>query len=376
MKICYVTHQPNLTGANQSLLDMISLWNKDEVEPLVLLRKKGPIIDELKKRNIKYKVVFYTTANKSNKHQWKDIFRIIANCFAVIKIKKILKSEKVDIVHNNSIFVGVGMEAAYQLKIPYISHLREFGWDDQMVTLLNEKRQYYLVDNASCAIAISKAIKEKYEKEIRNVKYVILYNGIDEKKYYQKHSQLFSENVTKILLAGRISPGKCQIDAIKAAEILINKNICNFILYIVGGVGDFEYNKKIKEYVIERDIQQIKFVDFCDLKDMRANCDICLICSKKEAMGRVTIEGMMSGCLTIGANSGATPELISDGVNGILYESENPISLSNAIIKAMNEKTKMREIAKNGQTYAVETFSVNKYNEKIKKIYNKIRNGE
>ena len=43
------------------------------------------------------------------------------------------------------------------------------------------------------------------------------------------------------------------------------------------------------------------------------------MCSRAEAFGRVTVEAMKLGLPVIGAARGATPELVRDGWNGLLY---------------------------------------------------------
>ena len=55
MKVCYVTHKPNLTGANRSLLDLLDGLDRDRYEPVVLVNRRGPLLAELKKRDIPYK---------------------------------------------------------------------------------------------------------------------------------------------------------------------------------------------------------------------------------------------------------------------------------------------------------------------------------
>lgn len=372
MKVCYVTHQPNLTGASQSLLDIVSNWNGTDVEPVVLLRKYGPLVEELKKRNIRYKIIKYTTASKSKKNGWKDIIRKVINKIAIYKIKKFYKQEGFDVIHNNSLFVCVGMEAAIKAKIPYICHLREFGWEDQKIRFMNEKRQHYLINNADVAICISNVIKKKYVEIAKDVHYLTVHNGIDSKRFYQQHKEILSDSEINILLAGRIAPGKGQFEAIKAAKILVDKGFENFNLYIAGGVDNIEYDLKNKEYVEKHGLKQVKFLKFTDLKELRGKCDIGLICSVNEAMGRVTIESMLSGCLTIGANAGATPELIDNGKTGLLYTSGEPESLAENILMACRNKEEMREIAKEGQIYALDKFDIEKYNLFLRKIYTTI----
>ena len=58
MKVCYVTHKSNLTGANRSLLDLLDGLDRDVVEPCVLVGRKGPLLKELQQRGIPYCYAF------------------------------------------------------------------------------------------------------------------------------------------------------------------------------------------------------------------------------------------------------------------------------------------------------------------------------
>src|SRR5699024_9345504 len=149
---------------------------------------------------------------------------------------------------------------------------------------------------ANGIIGISKAVKEKFEpifqKEVK-----LIYNGIPLDEYIIKNKPpLYSSETINILIAGRIVEGKGQLQAVKAIKHLFDTNIKNIKLIIVGKVDSENYFNKLKSYIerfsLEDQITIYEHTD--DLKHLRKKCDIGLICSKKEAFGRVTIETMVS----------------------------------------------------------------------------------
>ena len=54
----------------------------------------------------------------------------------------------------------------------------------------------------------------------------------------------------------------------------------------------------------------------------------------------------------IGADAGANPELIQDGVNGLLYKSGDIQDLKEKILWCIQNKTKAKEIGKKSMNYA------------------------
>lgn len=376
-KICFVTHLPNLNGATRSLLDLLDGLDKTKFEPLVLINSEGPIIEELKKRNIRYRKTFYSPATNST-NKIKNIVKAILNSsliniVSVSLVKKIFQEEKIDIVHNNSYLVSVGMQAAKELGIPYVCHLREFVFEDHGRSFFYEERQTDLLKNANAVIAITKAVKEKFQPDTPK-EIVVLFDGIKVENYEIKPRELFSNSDINILMAGRISPGKGQLDSIKAVEYVREKYPNrNIKLKIIGGIGDSDYYQKITGYVSENKLDFVEIHEFVsDLKKIRENTDIGLTCSSFEALGRVTVENMLSSLVTIGADSAGTSELIENGKNGYLYEKGNYRDLADKIIYAILNKETSDQLAKNAHDEAMIKFDIEYYSRKLEDIYSNL----
>ncbi|HFI0811054.1 TPA: glycosyltransferase family 4 protein [Streptococcus suis] len=376
-KICFVTHLPNLNGATRSLLDLLDGLDKTKFEPLVLINSEGPIIEELKKRNIRYRKTFYSPATNST-NKIKNVVKAILNSslinmVSVSLVKKIFQEEKIDIVHNNSYLVSVGMQAAKELGIPYVCHLREFVFEDHGRSFFYEERQTDLLKNANAVIAITKAVKEKFQPDTPK-EIVVLFDGIKVENYEIKPRELFSNSDINILMAGRISPGKGQLDSIKAVEYVREKYPNrNIKLKIIGGIGDSDYYQKITGYVSENKLDFVEIHEFVsDLKKIRENTDIGLTCSSFEALGRVTVENMLSSLVTIGADSAGTSELIENGKNGYLYEKGNYRDLADKIIYAILNKETSDQLAKNAHDEAMIKFDIEYYSRKLEDIYSNL----
>lgn len=373
MKICFVTHKPNLTGTNQSLIDMLEGFKDLDVQPVVLVKSKGPLLFELEKISIPYKIIRYTNevSERRKKNQGIDTIRKYYNYIALPEIMHYFQKEKFDVIHVNSFMNGIGLQAAQKCHIPYVCHLRDFIEEDHGLYFINENKQYQNLRNANKIIAISNAIKKKFIKYVSEEKISIMYDPIDSAKYYIKHSTLFSDGIN-MLLAGTIKKTKGQLDAIQAVEILRNSYGINAKLFIVGSSDGSNYLEYIKNYVKCNSLTGVKFLPFTNLKEIRKKCDIGLMCSSNEGMGRVTLESMLSGCLTIGADAGATSELIQHQNNGLLYTNNDPESLAKQIMWAFNNKERANKIALLAQKKVNEQFDKRDYSQKIISIYKQI----
>ena len=81
---------------------------------------------------------------------------------------------------------------------------------------------------------------------------------------------------------------------------------------------------------------------------------------------------MLGKCLVIGANSGATTEIISDRVNGILYEENSIDSFSASLIEAINNYEKYADLIENAQHEAVKKYSLEADIQSVMKLYSEL----
>lgn len=378
MKVCYVTHLPNLTGASQSLLDLLHALEGTEVEPVVLLGRHGPLEQELKERGVPFQVIRYANELKKDESRLHTLRKDALNVLAKRKVKAFLKAEGVELVHNNSMFVGIGMACANALGIPYIAHIRDYVEEDHGLQLEHQEAQSRLVQSAGAAIAVSKALakaaEEKYGAPEGGI--TAIYDGVDVDRYYiapEARKTPLSGKTTELLLAGRISPGKGQLEAAKAVAELNKEPNAHCHLTIVGSVGVPSYMEELESFVSGLPEGQVSILPFVeDLNALRAETDIALVCSSSEAMGRVTIESLLAGCLVVGADGGATPELLADD-RGVLYEPGSVEALAEAIRRVSSmDPAEVRAVVERGQAFSKKEFGLEQYAEKVLQLYREL----
>lgn len=378
MNICYVSDVGDkISGGHQSLLNLIIEEKKRGINPYLVSHKNWEILDKASNINIKIGVIpsklMIVNVNDSNIiSKIKYPLKLIYNKIYLKKAIKFIEENNIELIHLNSLLSSPTMAyAALKCNVPFIWHIREFMEEDHKQTFINKKQMFSIVQKANNVIAISSAVQRKYEK-VLDKKLDLVYNGLPINNELVINKPRFENIKINILLVGRIVEGKRQLDAVKAIEFLYKeKGIDNIHLNIVGYRGIGSYEKQLKQYIEENKLAQIISIrDFTyDLKEIRINNDIGLICSSSEAFGRVTIENMLSGMLLIGANSGGTPELVENNVSGLLYESENYLDLADKIEYAIMNKDKMKRIIECGRESAIINFSMEKTADNVFKIY-------
>lgn len=382
MNICFVVaFGRSLAGSQQSLLNLIDNLDDQDMEFYIGCHKDWELIEIFRKKGMETKIVKARTSSVSRKNffilKGFEIFAPIIHFYNFLHINRaanFLKSKNIDIVHiNTTLASDIWAEAAIKSNIPYIYHIREFLTEDHDRDFWDKKYSYKLLEKSYCNIAITDTIKRFWSQKASN-DYRLIYNGLPKNEYYIENNIIFDKEVVTCIIIGRIRASKGQMDAVKAIEYLLSAGISNVYLKIVGYRGRDNYEKELKKYIDDKGLNKnISLIDYSyDLTQYRASCDIGLIGSKAEAFGRVTIENMLAGLLTIGTNSGGTPELIEHGKTGFLYEYGNYIQLAKLIQFAINNRDTMKKIALEGQNNALQNFSIEKTAQSVKKLYNEI----
>lgn len=380
MNVLFIATYEGLSGASYSLIGMINELKKRNVNPLVVTLKHGKIENLLSQNGIPHITVrgypWVIAIEKKNSIRPKVLWQIkkLINYFAEIRIGKILAENQIDVVHINTATAGVGFRAAKKLGIPVIWHLREFVEEDLKKTFWNEKWSLHSIKNASCVIAISESVKEKFSARIKMKNIKLIYNGVPFENFNaERQYDIFAEPTIRIIIAGRIDPGKGHREVINAIYRIIKNGETNIRLNIAGTTQYPEYEQELREMVHTYKLEEyVKFLGYRnDIPGLFMASDIVLVASKAEAFGRVTVEAMMSGALVIGADTAGTKELIGEDY-GLLYEQGNAESLAETISFSIENKDEMRTIAHRARIHAEDMFTARENARKVHEIYTHI----
>ena len=134
-------------------------------------------------------------------------------------------------------------------------------------------------------------------------------------------------------------------------------------LVIVGHVMNDDYmlnlNRLISEYCLE---EKIRFVPFVNKPMEIMQClDLTILSTYEETFGLVVAESMLVGTPVIGSNAGGVPEIIQDGMNGLLFETKNVQSLSEKIMIMIESKDLRDTFIKNGISFVKEKFDYDRH---------------
>lgn len=368
MKVLMITNSQMGYGANNSMMDMMIALREWGVDFIVLLQKNGEIVHELKNRNIRFYILSYEYSASTVATCSVKLKKLLHNIKLLRNAKRIVIENKIDIIHTNASNVDFGAWLSVVCKLPHIWHIRELMKEDYKLIYDFPKMEEMLMNNADYLIPISNYVKEKRKCGKNSI---VIYNGVDIEKYAIHKERLFTDEIMHLLFCGVISKEKGIMDAVKAIKKIVRWGIYNIRLDIVGKRNS--YSNRIAKYVKDNGLENHIFFHGYkkDMRPFRKNANIALMCSKSEALGRVTIESMLGECLVIGANRGGTLELIKDGKTGYLYAAGDVSQLARKILLVYEDLESSTKIVREAKKFAQEKFNSKEYAQKIWNIYNK-----
>lgn len=362
-KILYLIESEDPGGAENILLSLVSFF-KDKASVYVGCLKKGWTYQSLLKKGVKPILI---------KHG-KGAFDIKL----LYQLIKVIRSKHINLVHSH--LFDINFYSCIAAKITGVSHVATEHGD---IHHLSKQLNYRMIIKAKAIsrfsnklVFVSRFTKDKF-LEIANPKgenCAVIYNGVDLKNYQLRvcSSKKKAEIGIKEdeLIVGNVAslyPVKGQLYLLKAASLVLSQ-IPKARFIIVGeGPLEGELKKEASRLGIS---PYVKFLGFrSDVNELLKIMDVFVLCSLSEAMPLSLIEAMASGTPVVATKVGGVPEVVDDGIDGILVPRVDPEALAEKIILLIKDKEKAKLFAKNAYKKVSFRFSLNGMLQKYEHIY-------
>jgi glycosyltransferase involved in cell wall biosynthesis len=169
---------------------------------------------------------------------------------------------------------------------------------------------------------------------------------------------------------GRVSRAKGHDVAAKALTTLLSRGV-DAELSIAG-----DASPDIRREMESLAPVGLKFLGFVeDTDELYRAHDVLLMSSQKEAFGRVTVEAMARGCVVVGTNSGGTPELITHGETGLLFDPSDASALADQVQSLCKDPSLVRRLRDEAHQRAFARFTRERYARDVAELYREAVSG-
>ena len=123
---------------------------------------------------------------------------------------------------------------------------------------------------------------------------------------------------------------------------------------------DTSYGGTVRRIAKERMPSQVRFLGFVanhDLPQHYRRAQVLCLPSLTETFGIPLVEAMACGIPTVASNVGGIPEIVDDGITGLLVPAFDSTKLASAIQRLLTESDERRDMGRAARQRAVELYS-------------------
>ena len=275
-------------------------------------------------------------------------------------LRSILNEIRPDVIHCQGLYIEApfGVKIAKKLNVPSITFPR--GSDVLEASSTNRRVLSWTMKNADLVLTQTEYMKSSVEKMVpSDFRILVLPNGIDIERFQGidrkgvRNSYGIKENEFIFLFVGRLVDKKCPMDVIEAYNIFTKTvgtmgGAGGVRLFMVGeGENEQELKRKINEYEMQETISMIGKLDNDAIPDVMVSSDMLVLPSYAEGFPMTFLEAMASGLPIITSDDGANPEIIEDGINGLIIPLHDVQTLSQRMTECYNDKSLNERMGQN-----------------------------
>jgi glycosyltransferase involved in cell wall biosynthesis len=357
-KVVHIVEDLKIGGLERVIENIVVTLDPARFKVFILcLSKGGAIADSLINNNIEVIIL-----NIQHYH----------NPITILGVAKLLRTNKIDIVHTHAYPAGVlGRIAAILAHVPCIFHHIHSTYVD-----LN-KRNYFIerflgrfTDKVICC---SDAVKRFVLKKegIPEDKLMVLYNGVPEPKPMNPSTIAGLKETLGIPREASMVGCVASLVQHKGHEYLFDafKKVENAYLLLIGD-GPLRTKLEQKASVLgisERVIfagSQIDVTPYMQVMDI-----VVLPSSEREGLGIALIEAMALSKPVVATNIGGVPEVVDDGSTGILVQPQESDELAKAINTLLNSPDLTHIMGINGKKKYKKMFTLNYMIKRLETLY-------
>ena len=177
-------------------------------------------------------------------------------------------------------------------------------------------------------------------------KVVVIPNGVDLKIFAKNSDTLFLDGDPSLLFVGHFGRLK-GVDILIRSLARLKSELPKIKLHLIGR-GNIPYFAALaKQEEIEDHVFFHGWANQSMVARYYRSADICVFPSRHEGFGIVILEAMASGVPIIASNIPSFSEIISDGIDGKLFKSEDPEALSKEVITLCRDPHLKKELSHN-----------------------------
>jgi glycosyltransferase involved in cell wall biosynthesis len=187
---------------------------------------------------------------------------------------------------------------------------------------------------------------------------VVVPNGVDTERFHPRVAApvWYRPPGVKVVIGfgARLAPQKRPEDVIRAAALLAPAY--PEAGFVIAGEGSrrAEYEALVRSLGLEHAVRFVGYV--ADMRSFYASVDIVVLPSRSEGCPNVVLESMAMRRALVVSDSAGSREVVSDGVNGLMYPIGDVPALAGALRRLLDSPSLCATLARRGYEIALRSY--------------------
>lgn len=223
-------------------------------------------------------------------------------------------------------------------------------------SVLQFLRKRFVYGLATHVVANSGAMREELRRvwKVPNRKLAMFWYGIPDP--LGGEGKAIARQRGRILCPGRLHPSKGQDVLIRALpQVLAAVPEAEVLL-----AGDGPERARLEKLAMDGGVAgKVRFAGALErrrLFEEMAGAAVSVVPSRSEAFGLVNVESMAVGTPVVASRVGGIPEIVRDGVDGLLFEPGNPEQVGECLVRLLREDRLREEMGRNARERFLNEF--------------------
>jgi sugar transferase (PEP-CTERM/EpsH1 system associated) len=299
-----------------------------------------------------------------------------------VRAYKLLRQLQPDVCHSRNIAALEYQLCAWLARVPLRIH-GEHGWDIKDLAGVNKKYIWlkrFFKRFVNQYVCLSKEGKAYLQQKIKvpSSQLNLICNGVDTEKFSPKARAQSSlppslrDSQRMIFVSvGRMVPVKNHPLLVSAYIELCQQDAAfkeQTALVIVGdGTARTELMNQLQHAGL--DAQSWLPGNRDDIASILVGCSVFVLPSLAEGISNTILEAMASGLAIIASKVGGNPDLVEDGSNGWLFESQNLTALKQRLYHCYQQPAQLQQSCQRARNAAVLHFSIQSMVSRYQALY-------
>jgi glycosyltransferase involved in cell wall biosynthesis len=387
LRVLYLDHTAKIGGGEIALVNLLRHLDRSLVFPIALLFMEGPLRERLMGCCDTHVIPLADSALTANKDGlgWRSLLQLRASLSVLLQIWRVVRfaqKMEIDLIHTNSLKADIiGGIAARIAGIPVVWHVRDRIEADYLPKIvvrvfrfLSQNLPDFVIANSSATLDTLHLNRRRNSAAVDAYGRVV-HDGCNVVSI-KDESDGSNEATVRIGLVGRISPWKGQDIFIKAAALLKQKHPeAKFEIIGAPLFSERAYEAELHKLCDELKVNDtVEFAGFVENMPARiAALDIVVHASTTgEPFGQVIIEGMAGQKPVVATNGGGVPEIVQDGVTGLLVPMGDAPRMAEAIDYLLTHRVEATEMGLRGRERVQTHFTIQKTARMVEEVYGEV----